>query len=82
MVFRLLAALLPVNAVIALHAQYLRIDQYGFMPSRVHALVISGIATVYAFAYCYAVFRHRGDWKKAVRRLTPPSQLASLASRF
>jgi hypothetical protein len=71
MVFRLLAALLPVNAVIALHAQYLRIDQYGFMPSRVYALVIAGVATVYAFAYCYAVLRHRGNWKKAIRGYNP-----------
>jgi hypothetical protein len=60
------ATMLPL-AVVAAISTWLRIDQYGFTPERLWALVIIGIALACAALYLYALVRGRDAWARRVR---------------
>lgn len=72
---------LPVYAVLALYAMWLRIDQYGWTPERFWAALLAAVATACAFGYAWAALRslpgaaHRG-WLAA---LQPVNRWLSLA---
>ncbi len=53
---------LPLFGVLALHAMWLRIAQYGWTSDRVWAALIVGLATLYAAGHAWAVLRPRGGW--------------------
>ena len=46
----------------------LRIAQYGLMPDRVYAIVLSAIASLYALGYAVAVLRRGGPWLAFLQR--------------
>lgn len=73
-----LSLMLPVPALLALWAVWLRVEQYGLTPDRVAALIAAGVATVYALAYAGAVIRRRG-WRARQRHVNRWMALASLA---
>lgn len=63
--------LLPVYGGIALHALYLRIDQYGMTPDRVYALILAVVATLFALVYAGTVVVARERWTEAVAQVNP-----------
>src|SRR5690606_34912348 len=68
-------ALLPVYALLALYALWLRIDQHGWTADRVWAVLLALVAVGYAFGYAWAVLRGRDGWPGAIR---PVSRVMSL----
>ena len=60
------AVLVPLVAVAAISTA-LRIDQYGFTPSRLWGAVAVAIAAAYALCYLYALVRGRLRWADRVR---------------
>ncbi len=75
---RLLSAILPVPAALALWAVWLRVDQYGLTPDRVAALVAAGAALIYAVAYA-AALTSRTDWRRRQRGVNRAMALVTLA---
>lgn len=73
-----LSLMLPVPALLALWAVWLRVDQYGLTPDRVAALIAAGVATIYALAYAGAVIRRRG-WRARQRHVNRWMAIVSLA---
>ena len=69
-------ALLPVYALLALYALWLRIDQHGWTADRVWAVLLALVVAGYAFGYAWAVLRGRDGWLSAIR---PVNRLMSLA---
>lgn len=65
---RVLAVLLPVVAGIAIYGLWLRIDQYGWTPTRMASLLLSGVVAIYAIGYGLNAILARGDWQGAIRR--------------
>lgn len=59
-------AMLPF-ALIAAVSTGLRIDQYGFTPDRLWALVFVIVASAFGLAYLVALIRKRQDWATAIR---------------
>ncbi len=72
-----LSLMLPVPALLALWAVWLRVEQYGLTPDRVAALIAAGVATVYALAYAGAVMHRRG-WRARQRHVNRWMAIASL----
>lgn len=64
---RILAALLPIMAGIALYAIWLRVAQYGLTPDRVSAVVFALIVLGYAGIYSYSVIFGGRRWRKRIR---------------
>src|SRR3546814_7219589 len=60
------AGILPL-AVIGRVATALRIDQYGFTPERLWAVVFDAIAVAVGIAYCVALARRRLRWAEGAR---------------
>ncbi len=75
---RLLSAMLPVPAALALWAVWLRVDQYGLTPDRVAALIAAAVALVYALAYAGALLMRAG-WRRQQRSVNRWMALATLA---
>ncbi|WP_324753690.1 DUF4153 domain-containing protein [Roseovarius sp. Pro17] len=74
---QVLSVMLPVPAVLALWAVWLRVDQYGLTPDRVAALVAAGVVSIYAVAYAGAVLRRRA-WRAEQRRVNRRMALLTL----
>lgn len=68
-------ALLPVYALLALYALWLRIDQHGWTADRVWAVLLALVVVGYAFGYAWAVLRGRDGWLGAIR---PVNRVMSL----
>jgi hypothetical protein len=75
---RLLSVLLPVPAMLALWAVWLRVDQYGLTPARVAALLAAAVVLVYALAYATAILAG-ADWRKHQRGVNRWMALVTLA---
>ena len=63
----LAAVMAPLVAVAAISTG-VRIDQHGFTPSRLWALVFVGIAAGYALLYLASLIRGRAGWTRQIRR--------------
>ncbi|HEY9038752.1 MAG TPA: DUF4153 domain-containing protein [Roseovarius sp.] len=74
---RLLSALLPVPAALALWAVWLRVDQYGLTPNRVAALIAAAVTLIYALAYAGALLM-RLDWRRQQRSVNRWMALTTL----
>ncbi|HEY4531277.1 MAG TPA: DUF4153 domain-containing protein [Luteimonas sp.] len=68
-------ALLPVYALLALYALWLRIDQHGWTADRVWAVLVALVVAGYAFGYAWAVLRGRDGWLASIR---PVNRVMSL----
>ncbi len=53
---------MPVFTGLSLYSLTLRIDQYGFTPDRLYALIFAGVLGLYGLGYGLAVLRHAGKW--------------------
>lgn len=62
-----LAVILPVPAALSLWSVVMRVQAYGWTPSRVSAVLAAGVALAYGVVYLAAVLRGRG-WVGAIRR--------------
>ncbi|WP_255013630.1 DUF4153 domain-containing protein [Roseovarius sp. M141] len=78
MATRLLSAMLPVPAALALWAVWLRVDQYGLTPHRVAGLIAAAVALIYALAYAVALLT-RTDWRRQQRSVNRWMALVTLA---
>jgi hypothetical protein len=65
---RVLAALLPVMAGIAVYALYLRVNQYGWTPSRLLAVIGASMVLGYAASYAFAVLAKGAAWRATIRQ--------------
>jgi hypothetical protein len=63
--------LLPIFAVLAFYSTWLRVDQYGFTPERVYALLLVLIAGGHVLAYSASVVLGRGLWWRGIIRANP-----------
>ncbi len=75
---RMLSAMLPVPAALALWAVWLRVDQYGLTPHRVAALIAAAVVLIYALAY-FAALLMRTDWRRQQRSVNRWMALITLA---
>lgn len=66
---------LPVYAVLALYALWLRVAQHGWTADRVLAALVALVIAGYAFGYAWAVLRGRDGWLGAIR---PVNRVMSL----
>ena len=73
-----LSALLPVPAVLACYALWLRVDQYGWTPERLFAGLIALLGLGYGIGYALAVARHR-HWMARIRAANIVMALALVA---
>jgi hypothetical protein len=62
-----LSLILPLPAGLAAWAIWLRVDQYGWTPSRIFAALVALIALGYGLSYALAVLRGAG-WMERIRR--------------
>ena len=62
-----LTLILPLPAGLAAWAIWLRVDQYGWTPSRIFAALVALIALGYGLTYALAVLRGAG-WMERIRR--------------
>ncbi|UYB53550.1 DUF4153 domain-containing protein [Xanthomonas sp. AM6] len=67
---------LPLYALLALYALWLRIDQYGWSADRFNGTLVAIVACGYAFGYAWAVLRPGGHW---LRPLAPVNRVMSWA---
>lgn len=66
---------LPLLAGFAMHALWLRIDQYGLTPDRVLAALLALMAMVHGIALVRAVIRRDPTWLSGLRQSNPPLAL-------
>jgi hypothetical protein len=66
---------LPLLAGLAMHALWLRIDQYGLTPDRVLAALLALVAMVHGLALVRAVLRRDDAWLSGLRQSNPPLAL-------
>ena len=66
---------LPLLAGLAMHALWLRIDQYGLTPDRVLAALLALVAMVHGLALVRAVIRRDAAWLRGLRQSNPPLAL-------
>ncbi|WP_404438678.1 DUF4153 domain-containing protein [Stutzerimonas chloritidismutans] len=66
---------LPLLAGLAMHALWLRIDQYGLTPDRVLAALLALVAMVHGLALVRAVLRRDPAWLSGLRQSNPPLAL-------
>lgn len=53
---------LPIFAGLTLYALWLRVDQYGWTPDRVCAMLLATLMAVHALGYAYAAVPRRAGW--------------------
>ncbi len=58
---------MPAYAAITLYSIWLRIDQYGFMPERVFALILAIFAAIYSVGYAVSVLAKGEVWLGLMR---------------
>ncbi len=76
---RVLAVALPVLALLAFWALAERITTYGLTPRRIDAVVLMGIASLYAVTYAVsALTKWRMGWEAQIRRVNVVNALAVL----
>jgi hypothetical protein len=75
---RVLSILLPLIALIAAYAIWVRVAAYGWTPARLGGAVVSGAVLAYALAYAAAVLG-RTQWRAHVRRANTWMALALIA---
>ena len=68
-------------ALIAAHALYLRVNQYGWTQQRVHAAALNVILLVYAAGYVWAAVRS-ARWMQEIERVNVTASLGVLAIAF
>lgn len=68
---------LPLLAGLAIHALWLRIDQYGLTPDRVLAALLALVAMLHGLALVRAVFKRDLYWLNGLRQSNPPLGLFS-----
>ncbi len=73
-----LSALLPVVAGLAAYAVWLRVDQYGWTPVRLLALLIAALLLAYGVIYALSVLR-RGAWMERIRNANTIMALVVIA---
>lgn len=66
---------LPLLAGLAMHALWLRIDQYGLTPDRVLAALLALVALIHGLALVRAVLRRGPAWLSGLRQSNPPLAL-------
>lgn len=66
---------LPLLAGLAMHALWLRIDQYGLTLDRVLAALLALVALAHGLALVRAVLRRNDAWLSGLRRSNPPLAL-------
>lgn len=66
---------LPLLAGLAMHALWLRIDQYGLTPDRVLAALLTLLALAHGLALVRAVLRRDDAWLGGLRQSNPPLAL-------
>jgi hypothetical protein len=66
---------LPLLAGLAMHALWLRIDQYGLTPDRVLAALLALVALVHGLALVRAVLQRDSAWLSGLRQSNPPLAL-------
>lgn len=54
--------ILPVYALLALYALWLRVDQHGWTPQRLYSALLAVVLAAYALGYSYAALRPRNGW--------------------
>lgn len=74
-------AVLPLTAV-AFTSTWLRVEQHGFTPERLWALVFVGVALAAGIAYALAVVIGRQDWMATLRRVNLQLALGVCAVAF
>lgn len=72
-------ALLPVYALLALYALWLRVGQYGWTADRVWAVLLAVVVAGYAFGYAWAVLRRRDGWLGCIRPVNRAMSLVVVA---
>lgn len=72
-------SLMPVYALLALYALWLRINQHGWTPDRVWAVLLAVVTAGYAFGYAWAVLRGRGVWLDRIRPINRAMSLVVMA---
>jgi uncharacterized protein DUF4153 len=65
---RILSALLPVMAAIAVYALWLRVDQYGWTPERLMAVTVAVVVLAYALVYAGSVLFKPANWQAGIRQ--------------
>lgn len=60
---------LPLYALLALYALWLRIGQYGWSAERFNGVLVAVVACGYAFGYAWAVLRPDGRWLRPLARV-------------
>jgi hypothetical protein len=58
---------LPVLALLAAYSTWLRIDQYGYTPSRIYSALIILVGACYSVGYCWCVIRRQSPWLSGMR---------------
>src|SRR5690606_12590707 len=71
--------LLPVYALLALYALWLRVGQHGWTPDRVWATLLVVVASGHAVGYALAALRPRDGWLAAVRPVNRVMSLVAIA---
>lgn len=66
---------LPLLAGLAIHALWLRVEQYGLTPDRVLAALLALVAMVHGLALVRAVLRRGPAWLSGLRQSNPPLAL-------
>ena len=66
---------LPLLAGLAMHALWLRINQYGLTPDRVLAALLALVALVHGLALVRAVLQRDPAWLSGLRQSNPPLAL-------
>ncbi|MBV1867392.1 MAG: DUF4153 domain-containing protein [Marinosulfonomonas sp.] len=74
-VARALAVLLPILAALAAYAIWARINQYGWSPERIAAVVIAVFVLAYALIYALAIVRN-ANWMGGIRKANITMALA------
>lgn len=72
-------ALMPLYALLALYALWLRIAQHGWTSDRVWAVLLAVVVTGYAFGYAWAVLRGGDRWLGRIRPVNRTMSLVVVA---
>ena len=66
-------------AIIAAISMGLRIQQYGWTPSRIWGMLVVVVALAYGLSYYWAIFKGRGNWEALARQWNLRGAIALVA---